>query len=118
MTIKETLVASLASFAFVGVLAIAEDNPAVDQASAQAANSGTETVVEKIDDGVLTGKVKAALIANADTKAYQINVETQAGVVTLLGAVDDAKAKTAASTVAMSVKGVKEVKNELTIKTS
>jgi hyperosmotically inducible protein len=115
MTIKQVLVGSLASLAFAGVLAIAEDNPAGEQ-SAQAANDGTETVIEKIDDGALTAKVKTALIANPDTKAYQINVETQAGVVRLLGAVDNAEAKAAAASVAKSVNGVKEVKNELTIK--
>ena len=117
MTIKQILGGTLASLAFAGVLAVAEDN-AMDRQSAQAANSGTETVIEKIDDGALTGKVKAALIANADTKTYQINVETQEGVVRLLGAVDNPKAKATAATVAMSVKGVKEVKNELTIKGS
>ena len=115
--INRTLVAMIVGIAFVGGLAFAED-AAMDQQSAQAANAGTETVIEKIDDGALTTKVKAALIANPDTKAYQINVETQQGVVRLLGAVDNAKAKSAASTVAMSVKGVKEVKNELTLKGS
>ena len=117
MTIKQILGGALASLAFAGVLAVAEDN-AMDQQSAQAANSGTETVIDKIDDGALTGKVKAALIASPDTKAYQIIVDTQQGVVRLLGAVDNPKAKAAAATVAMSVKGVKEVKNELTIKGS
>ena len=37
----------------------------------------------------MTGKVKAALIANPDTKAYQINVDTLQGVVHLQGAVDN-----------------------------
>ncbi len=117
MTIKQILGGTLACLAFAGVLAIAEESPA-DEQSAQAANSGTETVIEKIDDGAVTGKVKAALIANPDTKAYQINVDTLQGVVHLQGAVDNPKAKAAAATVAMSVKGVKEVKNDLTIKGS
>ncbi len=115
MMINKALVAMIVAIAFVGGIAVAEDN-ALDQQSAQAANEGTETISEKIDDGILTTKVKAALIENPDTKAYQINVETEEGVVRLLGAVDNAKAKTAASTVAMSVKGVKEVKNELSVK--
>jgi len=115
MNIKQTLVGALAVLAFAGSLAVAEDLVA-DQQTAQATSAGNETVIEKIDDGALTGKVKAALIANPDTKAYQINVDTQQGVVHLLGAVDSPKAKAAAGTVALSVKGVKEVKNELTIK--
>jgi hyperosmotically inducible protein len=69
-----------------------------------------------IDDSVLTGKVKAALIASDETKAHQINVETKGGVVQLSGFVDDAAAKTAATSVAKSVTGVKDVKNELSVK--
>ena len=71
---------------------------------------------EVIDDSVLTGKVKAALIADSDTKAHQINVETKGGVVQLSGFVDDAGAKSAATNVAKSVTGVKDVKNELSVK--
>jgi hyperosmotically inducible protein len=71
---------------------------------------------EKIDDSILTAKVKAALIENSDTKAHQINVETHQGVVQLSGFVDNAKAKDAAASVAGSVTGVKSVKNELSVK--
>jgi len=74
------------------------------------------TVGEVIDDSVLTAKVKAALIENADTKAHQINVETNQGVVQLSGFVDNAQAKSAAADVARSVTGVKNVKNELSVK--
>jgi hyperosmotically inducible protein len=79
---------------------------------------GSSTAGEVIDDSILTAKVKAALIGNEDTKAHQINVETKNGVVQLGGFVDDAEAKAAASSVAMSVKGVKNVKNDLQIKTN
>lgn len=71
---------------------------------------------EVIDDSILTGKVKAALIADSTTKAHQINVETKGGVVQLSGFVDDAAAKSAATNVAKSVTGVKDVKNELSVK--
>jgi hyperosmotically inducible protein len=60
--------------------------------------------------------VKAALIADSATKAHQINVETQEGVVQLSGFVDNAAAKSAATNVAKSVSGVKDVKNELSVK--
>jgi hyperosmotically inducible protein len=78
--------------------------------------SGGETAGEYIDDSVLTAKVKAALIESPDTKAHQINVETNQGVVQLSGFVDNAAAKTAATDVAKSVNGVKDVKNELSVK--
>lgn len=71
---------------------------------------------EMIDDSILTGKVKAALIADSNTKAHQINVETQGGVVQLSGFVNDAATKSAATNAARSVTGVKGVKNELSIK--
>ena len=75
-----------------------------------------ESAGEVIDDSILTAKVKAALIADSSTKAHQINVETQGGVVQLSGFVDNAAAKSAATNVAKSVTGVKDVKNELSVK--
>jgi hyperosmotically inducible periplasmic protein len=74
------------------------------------------TAGEVVDDSILTAKVKAALIASSDTKAHQINVETKAGVVQLSGFVDNADAKAAAADVARSVTGVKDVENELSVK--
>ena len=79
----------------------------------QTKNSSTG---DHIDDSVLTAKVKSALIAASETKAHQINVETKHGVVQLSGFVDTAAAKNAATSVARSVTGVKDVKNELSVK--
>jgi hyperosmotically inducible periplasmic protein len=70
---------------------------------------------EVIDDSVLTSKVKVALIDDPITKAGQINVETFRGVVQLGGFVDNARQKNQATTVARSITGVKEVRNELRI---
>ena len=79
---------------------------------------GSGTVGEVVDDATLTAKVKAALIQSPDTKAYQINVETKAGVVHLSGFVNNALAKQAATSVARSVTGVKDVQNEISVKSS
>ena len=79
-------------------------------------SAASSTAGEYIDDSVLTAKVKTALIESSATKAHQINVETDHGVVQLSGFVDNAAAKTAATTVAKSVTGVKDVKNELSVK--
>lgn len=81
-----------------------------------AVHGKSSSVGEVIDDSLLTAKVKTALIASPDTKAHEIGVETKAGVVQLSGFVDNAAAKSAATSVARSVTGVKEVKNELSIK--
>src|SRR5512134_3067877 len=72
---------------------------------------------EVIDDTVLTSKVKIALIDDPVTKAGQINVETYRGVVQLGGFVDNAQQKEQATTVARSVTGVKEVRNDLRVST-
>lgn len=81
-------------------------------------NSASASAGQVIDDSVLTAKVKAALIESSDTKAHQITVETKEGVVHLGGFVNDASAKAAATTVARSVTGVKDVKNAISVKTS
>ena len=77
---------------------------------------GGSSAGEVVDDSILTAKVKAALVGSSATKAHQINVETNQGVVQLSGFVDDAAAKSAATDVAKSVTGVKDVKNELSVK--
>lgn len=73
------------------------------------------TAGETIDDGVLTTRVKTALIGDERTKARQIDVETFRGVVQLNGFVDSAAAKTAAASVARSIRGVTTVKNNLQV---
>lgn len=48
------------------------------------ATAGTQqSAGEFIGDGVLTVKVKAALVADETTKAHQINIETFQGVIQL-----------------------------------
>jgi osmotically-inducible protein OsmY len=80
-------------------------------AESTAANAG-----RVIDDSVITGEVKAALIADPTTKAHQISVETFKGVVQLSGFVDTAEARSRATQVAQQVDGVKQVKNELALR--
>lgn len=79
------------------------------------ATANTRSAGETIDDGVLTTRVKTALIGDARTKARQIDVETYRGEVQLNGFVDTAAAKAAATSVARSVRGVASVKNNLQV---
>jgi len=81
-----------------------------------AVDTGVRTAGEVFDDALLTAKVKTALFGNRDTKAHQISVETQHGVVQLSGFVDSPEAKASATTVAKSVTGVQSVDNQLSIK--
>jgi osmotically-inducible protein OsmY len=69
-----------------------------------------------VDDSVITGKVKAALVADPTTKAHQISVETFQGVVQLSGFVDSSEARSRAGQVAQQVDGVKNVKNDLELR--
>jgi hyperosmotically inducible periplasmic protein len=73
---------------------------------------------EVVDDGVITAKVKAALIDDPVTKARQINVDTRQGVVQLQGFVDTNDEKMKATEVARSVSGVQSVLNDLEVKPS
>jgi hyperosmotically inducible protein len=66
-------------------------------------------------DSWITSKTKMALVADKRTKARQIKVETQAGVVTLRGKVGTAVERSAAEEIARGVGGVKSVTNALQV---
>ncbi len=74
------------------------------------------TAGQKIDDSVLTTKVKAALIGDPVTKAREIKVKTLRDVVQLSGFVNSDEEKSEAARVARSVDGVRNVRNDLLIK--
>src|SRR4030095_6200860 len=69
---------------------------------------------ETVDDSVLTGKVKAALVDNDVVKAGEVNVETYKGVVALNGTVDTQAAKDAPTKAAERGKRVKRRGNNNT----
>jgi hyperosmotically inducible protein len=74
------------------------------------------TAGQDVDDSMVTTAVKAKLVEDPTTKAYQINVGTEKGVVQLTGFVDSTAMKTRAGELARSVDGVKEVRNDLEIR--
>jgi osmotically-inducible protein OsmY len=80
------------------------------------AESAGATAGRVVDDSVVTGKVKAALVADPVTKAHQINVETFQGTVQLSGFVDSTEAKSRAVEIARTTEGVKDVKNSLQVR--
>jgi hyperosmotically inducible protein len=71
---------------------------------------------EYIDDGVVTARVKAALLRDKVTPGTQIQVETYRGVVQLSGFVATAAEKEHAAAVARAVPGVQQVVNNITLK--
>jgi osmotically-inducible protein OsmY len=72
---------------------------------------------EAIDDGVVTAKVKAALIQDPVTKAHQINVETFKGEVQLSGYVETDQARSRALQLARDIQGVRRVKDAMEVRT-
>ena len=75
-----------------------------------------ETTGKYIDDSVITAKVKADLVKDPITKAREISVITDKGVVMLSGFVDTQSAKDKAEEIAKNVEGVKNVENDIQIK--
>ena len=75
----------------------------------------TRTAGEQVDDGVIVTKVKAKLAADGDINPFNIDVDTNNGVVTLQGQVAKAEARTKAEDHAKSTEGVKRVINLITV---
>jgi len=81
-----------------------------------AATPTKESTGEFVDDSTITTKVKAAFIHDEFVKSSDISVETFKGVVQLSGFVDNSAQKYRAGEVASGVKGVRDVKNNITVK--
>ena len=74
------------------------------------------TVGNKIDDSVVTTKVKSALLGDSSLKSLDIAVVTNMGNVQLSGFVDNDAQRTRAAQVAKNVEGVVMVTDEMNIK--
>ena len=75
----------------------------------------TQTTAGKIDDASITGLAKMTLLYHRSTSALNTSVTTNNGVVTLSGKAKNAAAKDLATKYVNDVKGVKSVKNRMTI---
>jgi osmotically-inducible protein OsmY len=84
--------------------------------AACASTSTSRSTGTYVDDQAITAKVKAGLVANEETKAMQIKVETYRGVVQLSGFVDNERSKETAGKIAEGVEGVVDVKNDLIVR--
>jgi hyperosmotically inducible periplasmic protein len=76
----------------------------------------SSTVGAAVSDSDLTLRVKSALMGSPDTKAREIDVTTENGVVLLSGFVDSNEQRDDAANVAKTVQGVKAVDNGLQVK--
>lgn len=75
-----------------------------------------ETVGAYLDDTAITSSIKARFVDNKQVDASSIRVETLNGTVQLSGFAKNATEKSTAEEIARNVKGVKAVKNEITVR--
>jgi osmotically-inducible protein OsmY len=75
----------------------------------------TQSPGTQIDDSWITTKVNAKLAADPDTKMTDVSVQTDEGVVTLTGRVEDDKARRAALQLARNTEGVRSVRDLLEV---
>jgi osmotically-inducible protein OsmY len=86
----------------------------MEESGAAIQRSG-ERVADATADASLTAKVKSALLSAPEIAAMKIDVDTQAGVVTLKGEVKNTDEKVRAERVASAVVGVQSVVNDLRV---
>lgn len=77
--------------------------------------SSTRTPGAQVDDAAITAAVKAKLTADGDINPFNIDVDTNEGVVTLQGRVEKEEARTKAEQLARDTDGVRRVVNLITV---
>lgn len=78
--------------------------------------SGSRTIGNKVDDGVITAKLKSAILNDATINSLDISIVTSKGDVLLSGFVDSETQITRATELASSVEGVTKVTNKMSLK--
>lgn len=76
----------------------------------------TQSTGQYLDDATITSKVKVALIRNKQTSAKRVHVTTYKGVVQLSGFAKNRHEINAAAKTARSVRGVKNVINNIQLR--
>ncbi|MCK7592597.1 BON domain-containing protein [Pseudomarimonas salicorniae] len=105
--IKKTLPFALSlalGVGFGGGVAIADDHADHDR-----------TVGQVIDDSTITASIKTKLMDDERTEAFDINVTTKSGVVTLKGGADSEAARDVATHIARTTEGVVSVDNRIVV---
>jgi len=74
------------------------------------------TVAEAIDDASITSQVKYALLTHKSTSALRTKIVTTDGVVVITGVAANAAEKSLVGELATSIRGVKSIVNDMTVK--
>lgn len=88
---------------------------AVSLGTASLAANAQNNWKETANDAWIDGKAETTLMLNGHLDAFDINTDVKDGVVTLTGKVDRQVDKALASELIMSLDGVKDVDNQLTV---
>ena len=81
----------------------------------EASQNAADQATNKVADALITTSVNAALAKDPRLSALAINVDTDAGRVSLHGNAPDQEAKDRATEIARGVEGVVSVENQLTV---
>jgi len=127
MNVKPTLLVTALAAATLLTVGCEQRGPAstasrpADQTTTAKIEAKTSQAADKVamvaDDTAITAKVKAAILAEPGLKSLQINVDTKDATVTLTGNVDSDMLRDRAKQIATSTEGVKNVVDNLTVKT-
>ena len=93
-----------------------EVKDATESAKVHLAAAGEKTREALQGDGAITASIKASMLKDPDLSVLRIDVDTNDGVVVLNGLAPDEAARQRATRIAEGTKGVREVRNHLTIK--
>ena len=91
----------LLAFAMIGLLSVA--------------CRSTQPASTQVDDAAITAKVKTKLTADPEINPFNVDVDTEEGVVYLRGRVEDAGTRAEAVKLARNTQGVVRVVNEITL---
>ena len=83
----------------------------------ESAKQAANTVMDKVDDATITSRVKTKFAEDTTVSAMAIGVETLKGVVQLSGFAANEAEKRRAAEIARSVPDVKDVRNNIIIRT-
>jgi hyperosmotically inducible periplasmic protein len=80
------------------------------------AAAGEKTREALQGDGAITASIKASMLKDPDLSVLKIDVDTRDGVVVMNGLAGTEEARQRATRIAQGTKGVREVRNHLTVK--
>jgi osmotically-inducible protein OsmY len=77
--------------------------------------SSTQSASTQVDDAAITTAVKTKLTADPEINSFNIDVDTDEGVVRLSGTVEKARARAEAGRLARNTPGVRAVRNDIEV---